>query len=303
METESKNIIITGGTGFIGSYLNKLFLREGHFLSVITRSPEKYSESQAKNLRYIGWDNDLSEAMEKADVVINLAGENLFGKRWTESIKKRLYDSRIESTRALTDAMQKAGSKPDLFISASAVGIYGDRGNEVLDESSPLADNFLAKLCKDWEEESKKAEEFGVRVANPRIGIVLEGDGGFVQIMKIPFMFFVGGQLGDGEQYIPWIHMHDLCRGIRYPMENEEISGPYNVCSPNPEKMKRLAKVMGRVMNRPSFFRVPEFAIELVLGEASQPALSSLRVQPKVLQQAGFQFDYEDLEVALADIL
>lgn len=164
---DTKKIIITGGTGFIGSYLCTELLKQGHFISIITRSPEKYSEEQSKNLRYIGWDDNLSKSMAETDVVINLVGESLFGKRWTESVKKSIYNSRIESTKKLVEAMEKSDSQPDLFISASAVGIYGDSGDKLLDESSPTGNDFLANVCKDWEKESKKAEKLGVRVVNP----------------------------------------------------------------------------------------------------------------------------------------
>ncbi len=299
---DTKKIIITGGTGFIGSYLCNELLKRGHFISIVTRSPEERSEEQSKNLRYIGWDHDLSETMEQADVVYNLVGESLFGKRWTDSIKKAIYNSRIQSTKRLVEAMEEAGSKPDLFVSASAVGIYGDSGDTLLDESSPTGDDFLAEVCRDWEEESQKAADLGVRVVNPRLGIVLETDGGFLRIMKLPFLFFVGGPIGDGKQYVPWIHMDDLCRALIYLMENDDLTGPCNVCSPQPETMNQVASAMGNVLNRPSFFRVPEFVMKLVLGEAAQPTLSSLNVQPKVLQISGFEFQYEDLEEALADI-
>lgn len=299
---ETKKIIITGGTGFVGSYLCNELLKQGHFISIITRSPEKYADEQSKNLRYIGWNDDLADKMEETDIVFNLVGENLFGKRWTDSVKKAIYDSRIESTKNLVNAMTKAGSKPELFVSVSAVGIYGDHGDELLDESTKPTDNFLAEVCTEWEEESQKAANLGVRVVNPRLGIVLEEDGGFLQIMKLPFLFFVGGPLGDGEQYLPWIHMNDLCRALIFPMENEELTGVYNVCSPQPEKINRVADALGNVLNRPSFFRVPEFALRTILGEAANPVLSSLNVQPKVLQISGFEFQFEDVEEALADI-
>lgn len=293
---------MSGGTGFVGSYLCKELLKRGHFISVVTRSPEKYSEEQSKNLKYIGWDEDLSYAMEEAEVVYNLAGENLFGKRWTSSVKKSIYDSRIETTKKLVDAMTRSANKPDLFVSISAVGIYGDQGNKLLDESTEPADDFLARVCIRWEEEAQKASKLGVRVVNPRLGIVFEKDGGFIQIMKLPFLLFVGGPIGDGNQFFPWIHMNDVVRALIFPMEHEELSGPYNVNAPEPATMNELANAMGNVLNRPSFFRVPAFAMRTLLGEAADPALASLNVQPKVLQISGFEFQYEDVEEALADI-
>lgn len=299
---DTKKIIISGGTGFVGSYLTNELLKKGHFISIITRSPQKRADEQSKNLRYIGWDTELADAMEEADIVYNLAGKSLFGKRWTNSVKKAIYESRIDSTKQLVNAMTKAASRPELFVSVSAVGIYGDRGEKVLDESTEPADDFLARVCTRWEEESQKAANLGIRVVNPRLGIVLEKDGGFLQIMKLPFLFFVGGPLGDGTQYFPWIHMNDLCRALMFPAENEELSGPYNICAPEPATMNRLADALGNVLNRPSFFRVPEFAMKTILGEAANPALASLNVQPKVLQLSGFEFQFEDIEEALADI-
>lgn len=298
-----KKILITGGTGFIGKYLTQTLLKEGHYITIITRSPDKYTEKQSKNRSYIGWEDDLKSAMDEHDIVINLVGENLFGQRWTDEVKQRIYDSRIDSTKLLTDAMSESESVPELFISASAVGIYGDNGDQILDESASAGDDFLAKVCVDWENESKKAKELGVRVVNPRIGIVLEENGGMIEKMVLPFKFGVGGPIGSGEQYVPWVHMTDLCNAIAFPIENESIKGPYNACSPEPETMNVLAKKMGRVLNRPSIFRVPEFVLNIALGEAAKPVVSSLRVQPKVLQTSGFEFIFEDLEEALADIL
>ncbi|MEX2463365.1 MAG: TIGR01777 family oxidoreductase [Balneolaceae bacterium] len=299
---ETKQILITGGTGFIGTYLCNELLKAGHYLTLVTRSPEKYSEDQAKNMRYIGWDDELAQAVNRTDVIINLAGESLFGQRWTDSVKKRIYDSRILTTQKLTKLIAESASKPDLFISASAVGIYGDSGDKILDESAKSGKDFLAKVCIDWEKEALKASDYGVRVAIPRIGIVLEDNGGVIDKMKLPFMFFVGGPIGSGNQFVPWVHMRDLCQAILYPIENEELEGPYNACSPNPVTMKSLANVIGTVMNRPAYFRVPTAILKFILGEAAEPILSSLRAHPKILQCLGFQFEFEDLEEALADI-
>lgn len=299
---QEKQILITGGTGFIGSYLREELLREGNFLTVITRSPEAYTSEEAKNQHFARWD-DIPKEIEKADVVINLAGASIFGQRWSESVKESIYKSRINNTRKLVDAMRASASKPALFISASAVGIYGDNGDRLLNEESDYGDDFLAKVCRDWEAEAVLAEDLGIRVAIPRIGIVLEKEGGVIEKMLLPFKLFAGGPVGSGDQYVPWIHMHDLCRAILYPMQKPELTGPYNACAPEPATMSELASAMGRVMRRPSFFRVPEFVLKTALGEAAEPIISSLRVKPAILGSVGFEFDYTDLETAIADIL
>lgn len=297
------NILITGGTGFIGEELRTLLLREGHNLVIVTRNPKKYEDENAKNQRFISWDDDLATEMNEVQAVINLAGENLFGQRWTEDVKKRIMDSRVQSTNKLVEAMRLAEEKPEVFVSASASGIYGDRGDTILTEKESVADDFLAEVCEAWEAESQNAVEFGVRVANPRIGIVLEKDGGALEKMIPPFQFFVGGPVGSGKQYMSWIHRQDLCEALIFPLHNKELEGAYNVCAPNPVTMDEFSKVLGDVMRRPSFFRVPKFALDIILGEAAKPVTDSIRMQPQKLQVAGFEFRYEELEEALADIL
>ena len=302
MEKELQ-ILITGGTGFIGDYLCERLARDGHYLTLISRSPEKYTEENAKNQNYISWDSDLAKEMDRADVVINLTGENLFGKRWTDEVKKRLYSSRIDLTNKLVNAMDASSTPPELLISASGINYYGASGDKVLTEEDGPGNDFLADLCVDWEAAALRAEEKGVRVAIPRIAPVLEDGNGIIEKMKLPFSLFVGGSLGSGDQYLSWIHMYDMISALIFPIENDEISGPYNAASPNPVQMDEFAHTMGKVMNRPSLFKVPEFVLNAVLGEAATPVLASLRIQPKVLQQAGFEFHFADLEVALGDIL
>ncbi len=298
------NILLAGGTGFIGSELRTRLLQQGHMLTVITRSPNKYENETAANQQFISWDSHLPAHMEQADVVINLAGESIFGQRWTEDIKRRIYSSRIDSTHTLVEAIEKAGGhRPGLLISASAVGYYGDRGNTLLDENEPPGDDFLSKVCIDWEKKALEAKKMGVRVAIPRLGIVLGTEGGALQQMLPPFKLFAGGPVGSGKQFFPWIHMHDLCRGLLYPIEREMFDGVYNLCSPDSVTMREFADTLGEVLGRPSFFRVPEFALNLVLGEAAGPIVNSLNVQPEKLQQSGFEFEFENLHEALSEIL
>lgn len=297
------NILITGGTGFIGSELRDMLLQEGHYLTIITRSPKKYADEKAKNQKFISWDDDLSEAMEKSDAVINLAGSSIFGQRWTEQVKRKIRDSRVKATRKLVQAAGNAENPPEVMISASAVGYYGDRGADVLTESEPAGNSFLSEVCLEWEAAAREIEEHGIRLAIPRIGIVLETGGGALQQMLPPFKLGVGGPVGSGDQYFPWVHMYDLCRGLKYPLENKTFEGAYNLSAPNPVTMNEFADKLGEVLNRPTFFRVPEFALNLVLGEAAEPILESLRVQPKKLQLAGFEFKFQYVQEALADIL
>ncbi len=299
-----KNILITGGTGFIGQELRTLLLQEGHYITIITRSPKKYKDEAAKNQQFISWDDDLVEAMNTADAVIHLAGEGIFSQRWNEGVKQRIYNSRIDTTKALVSAMEKAEHKPAVFISASASGIYGNQGDTVLDESASIEqEDFLAKVCIDWEAESHKARAYGVRVVNPRIGIVLEKNGGALEKMLTPFQFGVGGPVGDGTQYMSWIHREDLINALIYPITNTELKGAYNVCAPTPATMNEFAETLASVMSRPNLFRVPKLALELLYGEGAKPISDSIRMQPKVLQVNDFEFRFEELEEALADIL
>ncbi|MDR9415164.1 MAG: TIGR01777 family oxidoreductase [Gracilimonas sp.] len=297
------NILITGGTGFIGEELRMMLLKEGHNLVIVTRNPGKYENESAKNQEFISWDDDLSMQMNTMDAVINLAGENLFGQRWSPEVKKRIQESRVNSTEKLVEAMRNADNPPQVFVSASASGIYGDNGDKVLSEEAKVADDFLAEVCQKWEAASQKASEFGVRVVNPRIGIVLEEGGGALEKMLTPFRLFVGGPVGSGEQYMSWVHRTDLCRALIFPIDNEKFSGAYNVCAPNPVTMNSFAGALGEQMNRPSVFRVPEFVLGIVLGESAKPVTDSIRMQPKKLQISGFEFRFEEIEEALADIV
>ena len=334
MDASTRTFLITGGTGYIGTQLTERLLKQGHTVMILTRNPAKYEDRKSKNLQFLAWGDALADGMERVDVVIHLAGENLFGRRWNEEVKRSLRDSRVQTTRAIVDAIRQAENRPEWLISASAVGIYGDRGEERITEETGAGEDFLARLCVDWEAEALKAKELGVKVAIPRIGIVLGPESEVIKNMRLPFSLFVGGAIGSGKQYVPWIHEKDLVRALLFPLEgvmggdsgdsgdgvngvngvngvmgvegygsSEGIQGPYNACAPNPETMSELAAVMGRVMNRPSLFKVPGFALRIVLGEVASSILASLRVYPKRLTDAGFTFAFDDLEEALAEIL
>lgn len=297
------HILITGGTGFIGSELRSRLLKEGHVLTIITRSPGEYEDENAKNQQFIGWDDDLVTVIDESDAVINLAGSSIFGQRWTEEIKNRIYESRIDSTQKIVQAINESNNPPEVLVSASGVGYYGDSGNRVLTEEEEPSDEFLSRVCVAWEAASRQARQSGVRVVNPRFGVVLETGGGAMQQMLPPFKLFVGGPIGSGKQYFPWIHMHDLCRGLLFPIGQDSFEGAYNLNAPNPVTMNEFAGKLGEVMNRPSFFRVPEFVLKIVLGEAAEPILDSIRAQPEKLQQAGFEFHFKHVKEALADVL
>ncbi len=305
MENE-KRILLTGATGFIGTLLRDQLLKEGHFITIVTRNPQRYRAAQTKNQQFISWDEtSLIEGVRGQDVVIHLAGESIAGGRWSDEVKKRIYDSRIQTTQKLVYAFQSVGKdqRPALFISASAVGIYGNQGNSHLPESASKGSDFLSRVCIDWEKEAVKAEALGIRVAIPRIGIVLGEGGGILDKMVLAFKLFAGGPVGSGRQYLPWVHILDVCKGLQFPIQAAELQGPYNLCAPDPVTMKEFAAAMGRVMHRPSMFKVPGWALKLGLGEAAEPITASLRAIPKVLLEHQFSFEFSDLEEALADLL
>lgn len=296
-------ILLTGGTGFLGSHLSDFLIKHNHELTIISRSPENYRKFESNNRHFVAWQSDLSNIISEADAIINLAGKNLFDQRWTNEVKRDIRNSRINVTTAIIEGIKKAQDKPKVLLSASAVGYYGDRGDEMVTEESPAGDDFLALLCKDWEGEALKAGKSGVRVVIPRIGIPLAKDGGALQQMLTPFRYFVGGALGNGQQYFPWIHIEDLCRSFHYVLTNDDFKGAFNVSSPNPVTMNKFAKALGTALNRPSLFSVPEFALKLALGDAAKPVTASLRVIPKKLLDHGFQFKYKKVLPSLIDIV
>lgn len=296
-------IFITGGTGFIGWYLSKVLMEKGHSLTIVTRTPEKFRIYESEKRTFTPWQSDFSNFISDADAIINLAGENLFAQRWTQEFKKKIRSSRINVTTALLEGINKAENKPKTLISASAVGYYGDQGEEFITEQSAPGRGFLAGICKEWEEEALKARDFSVRVVIPRIGIPLAKDGGALERMLTPFKYMIGGPVGSGNQYFPWVHIMDLCESFVFALENETFEGPYNATSPNPVTMQTFSRILGKVLNRPSWIPVPEFALRVTVGEAVESIISSLRVIPEKLLNSGFSFIYRDLDEALRSLL
>jgi|CXWL01.1.fsa_nt_gi uncharacterized protein (TIGR01777 family) len=299
-------VIIAGGTGFLGSALIDALLARGDKVILLTRNPA------AAHLR---WDAKVDVrlwnakdpgpwvlAFEKADAVINLAGENVASDRWTTERKLALIKSRIDPTRAIVAALAAASKRPKVFVCASAVGYYGGARKGDSPEDAPQGTDFLAALCGQWEREAQAAEKLGVRAVMPRIGVVLEKDGGALAKMLPPFKFGVGGRLGSGRQAFPWIHRDDVVGGILFLLE-KNISGPVNLAAPDLKTNAAFTKALGRALHRPAFFPVPGFVLKLALGEMSAMLLGGQRAIPKKLLDAGYQFKYPEIDKALAAIL
>lgn len=287
-----KHWLIAGGSGLIGQRLATHLERRGDTVTILSRNPKAKAR----------WDN-LAEWVAQSDVIVNLAGENLFGSRWTPEVKARLVSSRVDSTARIVEAIREVETRPAVLISASAVGYYGDRGPAELTEDSAPAADFLARLCVDWEAAAKPAAALGVRVVAPRIGVVLDAAGGAVPKMKFPFLLFGGGPLGSGRQYMPWIHADDLCRLLIWAAETPTVAGPLNATAPNPVTMTDFASAMGKALSRPSWFPVPGALVNLVAGEASAAVLASQRAYPARALSLGFSFDYPEVGPALKDVL
>jgi len=302
-----KKIIITGATGSIGRRLVQELTARGDNVIVFTRNPETAKKKIVNASKYVKWNyerlDDWMIELNSADAVVHLAGANLGAKRWNEDYKKIAYDSRIISTRNLVEAIRQSERKPKTFICSSAVGIYGNRYDEVLDESSSVGDDFMASICKDWEKEAEKIEHFGIRRVSIRTGLVMQKDEGVLKKMLLPFKLFIGGPLGTGRQWFPWIHIDDIVDIYLHAIDNENVSGAINGASSKIVTMKDFAKTLGKVLRRPSLFPVPKLAMKIVAGEVAEYAVMSQRISVDKILNAGYKFKFENLEAALRDLL
>ena len=294
-------LVITGATGFVGSALCARLLQKGHTLTLLSRSAPRETSTGTK--RWLHWTpgkiGDWESALAEADGVINLAGEPIAAKRWTPNQKRKIRLSRIDATNSLVRAIAKAKLKPQFLFNASAVGYYGPHGDETISEEADAGTDFLALLCRDWEEEAKKAEKLGLRVIRLRTGIVLGPGGGALAKMAPPFKLFIGGPLGSGKQWMSWIHLEDEVNLILYLMENSQAAGAVNATAPNPATMKEFCRTLGTVMGRPSWAPVPAFALRIMLGEMAQMLLTGQRVLPTSAEKLGYRFRYPNLPEAL----
>ena len=289
-------VAIAGSSGLIGAALaHRIERNGGEVRRLVRRAARSPSE--------VVWDPARgtidADALEGVDAVINLAGENL-AQRWTDGIKRRIRDSRVQGTTLIAKTLASLAGKPRVFLSGSAIGIYGNRGDEVLDESSALGSDFLASVCQEWEAAAEPAVDAGIRVVNLRTGIVLSREGGALPKMLLPFKFGVGGKIGSGRQWMSWIALADYVDAIAFLLTNESMRGPVNLVSVNPVTNDEFAHTIARVLGRPAVFAVPSFALKLVMGEmAEDTVLASQRVAPRRLVDGGFEFVFPTLESAL----
>jgi uncharacterized protein len=300
------NIVVSGGTGFIGRALCTSLLQRGDHVTVLTRATAA-AQRPGPTPVLVEWNGHQAgtweQSLEGADAVINLAGASIADARWTDARKRQLTDSRVLSTRLLVEAMSRRSTKPRVLISASGIGYYGASDDRVLDEGTARGQGFLADLCLAWEAEALRAAEFGVRVVVLRTGMVLEQDGGALPKMLLPFRLFAGGPIMPGTQWVSWIHRRDHIGLIQWALANNHVSGPLNAVAPGPVTMKTFCEVLGRVLHRPSWLPVPGFALNMLLGELGTLMTTGQRVTPAKAMAGGYRFQYPTLEPALQAIL
>jgi len=301
-------IFLTGATGFIGSHLVKKLLADENEVICYVRNIKKARKMlghKVELLQTTAFDNHLIATLEKCDVIINLAGEPII-KRWTKSNKKEIHDSRVELTKKITSLITRCRTKPKVVISSSAVGYYGNSGDKEVNENSKIGSTYLSTLCRKWENAAYPFDESGnlmdTRIVVLRTGVVL-GNGGALKKMLLPFKLGLGGILGNGKQYMPWIHISDMIKIIIFSINNKEVCGPINCVSPNPVTNKRFTKNMGSILKRPTIFPVPGFILKLIFGESSCVLLDSQRVIPKQLINNKFSWKFADIKSALKDLL
>lgn len=298
-----KKILVTGATGTLGRRLVAQLGEEN--VTIVGRDRARATQAFPR-ARFVPWDGRSTvdaDAMRNVDVIVHLAGEPVAEGRWTEAKKKRIRDSRVEGTRAVVTAIERAAPRPRVLVCASAVGFYGSRGDETLTEASPAGEGFLADVCKAWEAEAERAEALGVRVVTVRTGIVLAKEGGALAKMLPLFRMGVAGSLGDGRQWMPWIHVDDEVALLLHAMRDEAVRGALDATSPNPVRNAEFSRALARAVHRWTFLPAPRFALRAVLGETADVVLASQRVLPKKALESGFEFRHPDLAEALGDLL
>lgn len=298
-------VLITGGSGFVGERLCQRLVEAGHRILVVSRDPDGVRDRLPSGTDIRASSLDFVDT--PPDALVNLAGEPIAAKRWSDDQKARLIESRVNVTRDLVRLCEQlvstGGRSPRVMVSASAMGYYGDQGDREVTEETPPHDEFAHRLCKRWEETACQAEEHGVRVAVLRLGLVLDEGGGSLEKMLPPFKLGLGGRFGDGKQFMPWVHREDVVRMILFLLENDELEGPFNASAPHPVTNAEFTRTLASQLGRPAIFPVPAIVLETLFGEMARLLLTGADMRPRRLLEAGFEFRFETLEAALADIL
>ena len=301
-----KRVIITGGSGLIGQALAADLLKDGYEVIVLSRNAQRRGANLPPGMRFEQWDGTSAQGwghlVEQGAAIVNLAGENIGERRWTETRKQAIIESRLRAGKAVSEAVAQARNKPGVVIQASAIGYYGAHTDEILTEKSPPVDDFMSRICQQWEPATAPVEQAGVRRVVVRSGVVLSRRGGAFPRMIMPFNFFAGGPLGSGKQWISWIHVRDEVAGLRFLMDKPNASGVYNLTSPYPLKNVDFERAIGGVMRRPAIIPTPAFAIRLLFGEMAITVLEGQRVVPERLEKEGFVFHFPRIEEALRDL-
>ena len=299
-------VAVTGATGLVGGALCESLNRDGHQLVLLARRAEQ-AERGCPRARVTSWEATSGapspEFLEGLDAVVNLVGEPIAAGRWTKARKKAIRESRTMGTAHLVEALSRCQSRPRVLINSSAVGFYGDRGDEILEENSVPGAGFLASVCREWESQAEQASQLGIRVVLLRGGLVLSTRGGALPRILLPFKAFVGGPVGSGKQWMSWVHIDDEVDVIRYLIDQDSIRGPVHCTAPNPVTNREFSRNLGEVLRRPSFMPVPAFALRILFGEMADTLLEGQRVVPRKLEAAGYRFRFPELRGALKDLI
>jgi len=297
-------IIITGGTGLIGTALSQSLQKKGHQITIVSRNPQQL----LPGVRIISWDlNPLINELENSDAVVNLAGASLAGKnplnmRWTKVRKAEIINSRVKAGNHLSTALEQATHLPEILIQTSAIGYYGNTGLDPMDEYSTPGKDFLSEVCQSWESSTSSVEELGIRRIIARIGLVLSSKGGLLPLLSLPFQFYIGGRIGTGQQIMSWIHITDLVNCLEYFLLNKQMQGVYNITAPKPVTNQEFVTILSRSLNKPAWLPIPSFAFKMAFGEASTLALDGREVLPLRLLETGYRWQFDRLDQAIKDL-